>query len=422
MKSTKKLIAILFAAATLFTLFITSASALEIGDTVTWEFVNQPDYDRTEEIPFKGTLTEGWQDIEDTNEEYNTCYEFTAEKDGYYSLSFPSNELTASFAGTYDDGKATNYAEQIFTTCYDDGGDLCFRRIAYLKKGTTLINVKFNEENPAGTSIGINYIAQEIAGISYDEKEVEFLLRDYDEVYVNEDEKFIGLDIEYSIFFSNPSSYILGLNWLECTYEGELKAGENTLTVTNIPGFEQEITAGIYNVVDIVESVELENAENYLDATELYDGTYEYDAYTNEKVTVNFKDGTSETITYIDGEENLVTFPCGKEYYLYVGHTVDERADIGTGKLILCVNFGWSDYYAATDCDVTEASFAQNSEALKNNINTLSEKLTNHWHYYITNIFEDGNFFYWIERGFGDTGLYTSFIFSEISEFVEYCF
>ena len=414
MKTAKKLTAILLCIAMLFGIGATSAFALEIGDTVEFSW-----YDTTEELVYKGVLTEGVNEIEDTNDEYYTCYTFEVSKDGYYSATFPADELSVLFTGDFSGNKATD-TDQIFTGFYDEYGVRYFSRYAYLTKGTALFYVKFDESNPAATSLNIEYFAEKITDVNYDEETVKYLFEDNDDCYINEDEKIIDINSDYSISFSNGKT-IENDNlddWFECSYENELVTGENTVTML-FPGYEKEITIGLYETSDFVESVEIPNAANYLDAAILYNGQYLDTPFDNEKVTVTFKDGTKETVTYDRHKNNYVTFPCGKKVHISAGHTVDERTEVGTGKYCLYAKVGYT-YYKFYECNVKEASFAENFEELRSNISRRINHLKDYCDLYLNQMLKDGDFVYWIGRCLGDVSLYTESIFSEISDFIDY--
>ena len=97
MKTAKKLTAILLCIAMLLGIGATSAFALETGDIIEW---SGPDWCDT--YIYSGTLKEGAQDVEggddfDTN---SLCFEFTAEKDGYYK--FTVYEIEIGWVGIAD--------------------------------------------------------------------------------------------------------------------------------------------------------------------------------------------------------------------------------------------------------------------------------------------------------------------------------
>lgn len=411
MKRAKKITAILLCIAMLLGIGATSAFALEIGDTVEFSW-----YDTTEKLIYKGVLNEGINEIEETNEEYYTCYTFEVPKDGYYSATFPADELTVLFAGDFSGNKAT-IADQIFTGFYDEYGVRYFSRYAYLTKGTALLSVEFDEFNPVATTLDIEYFAEKITDVNYDKEAVKYLFEDNDDCYINEDEKIIGIGSDHSIVFSNGKT--IEDEWFECSYENELVTGENTVTML-LPGYEKEITIGLYETSDFVESVEIPNAGNYLDAEILYNGQYLNNIpFDNEKVIVTFKDGTKETVTYVGGKDNYVTFPCGKKVLISAGHTVDDRTEVGTGKYCLYAEVGYT-YYKFYECNVKEASFAENFEELRSNISRRINYLKDYCDLYLNQMLKDGDFVYWIGRCLGDVSLYTESIFSEISEFINY--
>ncbi len=415
MKRAKKLTAILLCIAMLLGIGATSAFALEIGDTVEFSW-----YDTTEELIYKGVLNEGINEIEDTNEDYYTCYTFEADKDGYYMVTFPADELTVLFAGKISGNKA-ELADHIYTGFDDEYGVRYFSRFTYLTKGTALLYVHFNESNPAATTLDIEYYAEKITDINYDEETVKYLFKDSDGCYVSEENKVIGINAEYSISFSNGKTIEKDKldDWLECSYENKLVTGENTVTML-LPGYEKEITIGLYETSDFVESVEIPNAGNYLDAEILYNGQYLNNTpFDNEKVTITFKDGTKETVTYVRSKDNYVTFPCGKKVHIYADHTVDDRSEVGTGKYCLYAQVGYT-FYKFYECNVKDASFAENFEELRSNISRRINHLKEYCDLYLNQMLVDGDFVYWIGRCLSEVSFYTEIIFGEISDFIDY--
>ena len=145
MKTVKKLTAILLCFVMLLGVSITSASALEIGDTV--EFVEEYwDGDSyTETWIYAGTAKEGINKVESEESDIDLCYEFNVEKSGYYSVTWLGNGyINARITETYEKGIAKNYADNINNNYENEFGIFYDSKIFYLEEGVSLINIYVN--------------------------------------------------------------------------------------------------------------------------------------------------------------------------------------------------------------------------------------------------------------------------------------
>ncbi len=384
MKTTKKLIAVLLAIATLFTLFATSASALEKGDIVEWDHYG----DYTEEILYDGTVKLGenhitFPDEAYDGEDYNVCYELTVEKDGYYKVA--SSDCYFSFAETYSQLTAANFKDCLLDCLYDDENWIT-GEIYYLTSGTHLMKAY---SYYSSSTIKIEYYAEAITDIEYDEESVKNLVMECDEVYIDNYEKIIGIEIDYKVVFSN--SKILendNLNWLVFNYEGELADGENKVNLI-VPGYEEEAVIGIYEAEDFIKEIKLENFENYSNASQLYiEYYYNTPSLEGLEATFIYTDGSKQT--FVVGKDETITLPNGREFRVLFDSTVDERSEIGTGELTLYAYIGDGKIYYLEQYDVKKASFAENLELYKENIGYCYEYFTWNMDYKITRALENG--------------------------------
>ena len=400
MKTAKKTLAIILCIATLFSLCVTGASALQTGDTVTWidEY-----YEEEMTLPYKGFVQEGDTDFEEVAEDYYCCYEFEATKDGYYKISSPDCVLNSYFAETYTDTTAKNYKDNIYIGYESDDGCYYDSRIYYLEKGLHLLVAQFYSGCDFDTDLTIEYYADTISEVKYDEELLDSVIDGFDDVYVNEYENVITIYSNIEITFSKSGDETtITRGWFECAYDGEIVKGENNVTLV-LPGYEKETTITFYDESDFVESIECANANDYLDAIIYYTGyNYGYADLDGLQITVNFTDGTKETVVYDSDSENYVKFPNGKFYWIEAFITVDERVDIGTNKLTLFVSLAWDGKnHVIAECNVTEASFAENFAFFKAEMVDIMEDLS-HITNYFSYMIEDGDFAFWTDMFFAD--------------------
>lgn len=383
MKTTKKLTAIILSIAVLFSLFITSASALEKGDYVEWDHYG----DYTSEVLFDGTVKLGenhlaFPDEAYNGEDYTVCYELTVEKDGYYKTT--SSDCYFSFAETYSQLTATNYKDCLLDCLYDDENWIT-GEIYYLTSGTHLMEVYSTYSN---ANVKIEYYAEAIADIEYDEESVKNLVKECDEIYIDNYEKIIGLEVNYKVIFSN--SKILendNLNWLVFGYECELAEGENKVKLI-VPGYKEEAVIGIYEAEDFIKEIKVENFEDYSNASELYiEYYYNTPSLVGLEATFIYTDGTKQT--FVEGKDETITLPNGREFRVFFDATVDERSEIGTGKLTLYTYIGDGKMYYLEEYDIKKASFAENLELYTENIAYYYEYFTLNIDYEITHALEN---------------------------------
>lgn len=375
MKTAKKLTAILLCIAMLLGIGATSAFALEIGDNIEW---SGPDWCDT--YIYSGTLKEGAQDVEG-GDDYDTdelCYEFTAEKDGYYKITVYGIEIPfVCIADSFTNSTASGMVDYIW---YCDETENDVERKEYciynLSKGTYLVGMRFNIENPAACDVRVDYIAESITDVTYDESKYQDLIIGYD---VYEDDEYYDPGSDYAVTFSNGETLKLDYD-----YSGSLRAkvnkswveGENKLTLI-LPGYEKEITATAYEITHFVKDIEIPNIEKYLVSYKWYNGFGYYEfGETEEDVIITYTDGTKKTFNYYFDEENdiyntEITLPNGKEIYLYA-YQVNDRA---AGKRFFIAGIAEHNFIDE-ECEIVTEGFAANLILFTENIGKHFE-----WHF-----------------------------------------
>ncbi len=422
MKATKKITAILLCIAMLLGISATSAFALEIDDTVEWSI--DGDYLAGTFI-YGGTLKEGAQDLEggrdyDTN---SLCYEFAAEKDGYYKITVYASEIPwVGIADSYTSSTASGTLDYLWygneTETDAERKDFC---LYYLSKGTYLVGMDFSTENHAACEVRVDYIAESITDVTFDEKVTKDLIISED---VWEEEELHYFETDYTITFSNGEK-------LELDYDNSFSLiadldkpwaeGENKLTIV-LPGYEKEITATAYEITHFVKDIEIPNIDDYLVSYEWYSG-YGYYKFgeTEEDVIVTYTDGTKKTFNYFyDGENDIyntdITLPNGREIHLYTYQESDED----TGKRIFYAGIA-GHRYIEEECEIKKVSFANNLSELGENIERYFTWYINDFSWYIESLqYCDSieEFLTRIGRIFG-SDLFRN-IGDEISDFINY--
>ena len=411
MKTSKRITAIFLCFVMLLGVSITSASALEIGDRILY---GDDEVGDGWDLYFGGNVIEGLNKIS-FSEEIDHCFEFNAEKDGYYHLSYLNqNNSDVYFADNYSGDSASNRASNVEYIVKDEFSLEYTNRIFYLSKGTHLIIVNYPYDISSMT-IGLDYFAESITDIRFGNNNNPYVFEDYDNI--DKEEKTVEFKTNYTIEFSNSNIVEVSDNKVFCSFSNELVPGENSVLMS-VLDFEKEIKINLCKTSDFVSRLDVGNAENYLYAKQYYD-RIEASDYQGETVTVYFNDGTSQSIesysfedSYSHCDDNEVEFPCGRKIPVYVYKNYDNRNGVGTGKYSLFGEIG-NTYYYVKECNVERASFKENSDRLNSNL-----KNNFHWNSFvwcITKFISTGDSFY-----LGLLASYFSYPFREISEFISY--
>ena len=409
MKTVKKLTAIFLCFVMLLGVGITSASALEIGDTVEWDFADQ-----INQLIYKGTVVEGDNiidgfDCDDYPYYRCPCYEFEVEKSGYYLITSEYSYFSV-FADSYSNNKATSTKRHID----EDFENGMYSTIVYLSKGLNLLIIY--QPVKTKSNISIAYFAESITNIIF-ENNTFYVFDDYD--YINEETKIVRFPIKCHIEFSNSKVVVPDENEIECSFESNLTLGENTVNML-LPGFEKEINIYLCNSTDFIENIEIPNAKKYLNATETYNKHYIYTYFDDEDVTVNYKDGTSQTIRFSKDNyiQNGIILPCGRQLYVDVYLTCDE-SNGGTGKFSLMGYVGIICYYKK-ECSIEKASIRTNIEELKDSVSYQIAKLNNNCKDSINTMLETKDYASGIKNCLIEAKIRIEAVFYEVSLFINY--
>ncbi len=358
MKTVKKLTAILLCIAMLLGIGATSAFALEIGDTIVWNVNNTPMDAYSFEVEYAGTLSEGWTDIEDLGMPYRLAYTFNAEKDGYYVITLGENEYVEA-AESFSGKKAANFMPCIYKEAEAEDGDYIIKSFLFnFKKGENLLCVEFDEANPAGTSINIEFFGEKITNVVLFDEYFDCLILDYD--WYAPYEGTLDYDTTYNIEFSSGKLFQVIDGYIVFEYDGSFEKGKKTFTA-DLLGYEIVREGTVYMITDLIESMDASNFN--VQAVEYYNG-YKFKNADIEKVTVKFTDGTSANIT----DDEKIALPCGRNI------SVSSYGSISSAIWYISVA---GRRYVATGCEIIKTDFTANAEIFKSEISSILRETGN---------------------------------------------
>lgn len=401
MKTVEKLTAILLCIAMLLGIGATSAYALEIGDTIVWNVNNTPMDAYSFEVEYAGTLSEGWTDIEGP---YRLAYTFNAEKDGYYVITLGENEYIEA-AESFSGKKATNFMPCIYKEAEAEDGDYIIKSFLFkFKKGENLLCVEFDEANPAGTSINIEFFGEKITNVVLFDEYFDCLILDYD--WYAPYEGTLDYDTTYNIEFSSGKLFQVIDGYIVFEYDGSFEKGKKTFTA-DLLGYEIVREGTVYMITDLIESVDTSNIT--VQAVEDYSG-YTYNAVEYEKIIVNFTDGTSANVT----DDEKITLPTGRTIYMN---------SYGSSASPVWYISVASHKYAAISCEVTKNDFGTNTEIFKSEISWMLQALSDDVSWTTEYMFEADSIEEFSERFeilYANIDWKLEMIVNEISTFINY--
>ena len=400
MKKAKKLVAVLLAIATLFTIFATSASALEKGDYVEWFSNNGSDVYYYE---FAGTLNEG-SNVIGAEPDSQAAYEFTAEKSGYYE--FYALDCYTNVAEKYEKNVAYDHIGAYGCWTNDDR----YVCLYYLNEGTTLVEVVTYGSEP---TIGIAY-AGNITDVIADEGALDGLIIG-ENVFEHENGRISVEPFNHYLKMDTGKDYAPDSSYWSFGLKDELKTGENTI-VYEFGTFTKELTADIHEITEFISRIELENIEPYLYAKLYYNGSLESESPCDysEKMIITFTDGTKEEIIYSCNEEDFnmsVVLPNGTECWIYAYQYEDE------GDVKFTVEVA-GHLYIQEDCIIEKADFSENLNRFRLNIEGILSNYRYHLRWCLEGLMGNGynEPFYYIPEMF--ESVYLKAIFSNITDFI----
>ncbi len=347
MKKTVKLILVVTVIAIL-SLMATSAYAYEIGDTVTWQYECGEGETGEACYVYAGEFKEGMNNVERSNED--RVYKFEAKESGYYFISECGGIF---FEEKSENGKLSGFEEIQYMT--DDEGDI--GSIVYLEKGThfALLYLEY------GTTIKIEYYGT-IEKTTFGENG-NFILNEDAFIFDSEAEIVGAYGYNLTVEFSNGRSLANHYDIaVEFYLADELKSGENEVIYKLPGGYEEKTTVTIYEITDIIESVEISNIGRYTTVYEDYTGENKPVSIEGETLSVKFTDGTEYTATVNERNEAEIPLSCGKTVTAYLGQNWFDEFYIVIAE----------EYYERICCEKEGMMLGENIKALhENNMESL---------------------------------------------------
>lgn len=411
MKTTSK--KILCAMLTLVMVFASvPAFAAEIGDVAEWIFSGPDNEVYPEVYYYAGTIQEGENDIVynvgNTHQQY---YDFEVQNTGYYIFETPG--IAPCFGQFDSEGKINDI--DILKSYIVEYESCTEYSLIYLSKGSYIIGIDFWDTEE--TVFNVEFAGSEIVDLEYNQSDFDNLVIN-DDIYIDELENgflFWFYSEHTDITFSGGKKlkdYSLSLCF---TAESKPADGVHNGKISLL-NYEESGTSSIYYIDNIIESIEIENLDDYLVAFEWYNGRYSFPEF-NDEITVNYSDGTSETFVYghneASGEKDYITV-LGKERYLAAYHNEYSF----TFKVRIAQHT-----FIEKECKtVFKTNIAENAEYLKDNIKWKISDF-NSVNSFILETLKEANsadsFFYCMTRFFRNL-MTLQEIGEEVADFIEF--
>lgn len=307
---TAALLIAIIALGTSLSAFAATASSIVWVDT---------DSDYSRRFVYGGhSLETGRTEIRNNNADDDLVYfDFKVEKEGYYYIDAENNSwvMIPEVAGS---GKVYDYRDSEAV-----GEDE--ERLFWLDEGKTVIGINFYGNN--SDDIAIMFCGEEVEDYTVEEASLQNYIIGY-HIWDCDCEfctKYFWVNTDTVITFS--SGITLEIEdycfYGTCTTPHTEGTGKATL---DFMGKKKEVEFTAYYIDSIVESVEMTNVEDYLDAEVGYDGWYYTKEVFDETLTVHFKDGTSYTAIMEDYYCDI-ELPGGNTVGAWVGKDWEEGSD-----------------------------------------------------------------------------------------------
>lgn len=345
-----------------------SAFAFNVGEVIEWgETGCGGEIQGYSMCVYEGTLTEGENTL--TRSGLLCCREFNAAKDGYYSIEYNRNEI-----GWFDVSERLENGSPVDTKELLESESENEQILVYLEKGTHFVSYLILDGTETAV-MKIEYQNVEISDLKFEEGTFDDLVLGADVWYSEgSGEPGYGMNIGATVVFTNGKEYNLNYAKFVLGTDGYLENGENEVTV-GIFDYTETQTLTVYTVDYLIEDIEIENLDKYLNSVKYYDGSYEsvFEDGIDGKVTIKFNDGTAVTWNEIKSNAT-VPFPNGRYYTLWV----IENSYSKEGKVEMGFEIA-EKYFSIGECKVRKATFAENSEKLEKYILLQADRIKYHF-------------------------------------------
>lgn len=335
---------------------------------------------------------------------YDYYYDFTAEKTGYYHFTAAENLIGYGVAKKFDGNKATHYCDYVY---YGDAGD----SVIYIEKGKTIVGVHFPISYDVFMSdkLIIEYIGDVLTDYTVDSANLDDFV--IGKNIWEESTGDFGIGTNCTMKFKNGSEFVMNNVYLYGTCGKTPKAGKNTATL-ELFGKKKSIEFSAAYLKDIVSSVEVSDIDKYTSFVTDYTGGTRYEAIDNEDITVNFKNGTSATVTLNEGQGEI-ELSNGVVAAVYAGLSMN--AD-GSYDFVVTV---WDDVFKKVKVDEKEGTFADNISYLTADNFEAFSRAGDDFITALSFIFTDPEF---ASISFGLIGDDLLSIFTNMMAFLSHCF
>lgn len=339
-KTVRAAVAILLAAVMMFGMSSVAFAAYDSSAKVEWTNLFGDDYDFyfSELVLTEGenavSFTDSGIDITNIDEEEirginAVCYEFEAEKSGYYLMS-SDYDTVYSVAESYGGTTANGCRE------YVEYGEEPYNNIFYIEEGTNLVGITFAFESYIILDVvNIEFLGSEIKSYSLSEEKLDDYIIGMNVWEDNSGEIAMATDCE--VTFAPEKKHTMNDVVLMGTCSATPKEGKSKATV-ELFGIEKEVEFTAYYLETLIKSAEITNLNKHTVFSNDYKGARHYDDASGETITVKFNDGTEYSALLNESIAEIV-LPNGVSVTAYAGLTLNDDGSydfiISVGDIIL---------------------------------------------------------------------------------------
>ena len=359
---------------------VSTAFAVNIDDTVEWEYEGDfGEYVGIDEYTYKGELVEGANTI--NGDDYSSpCYTFNAEKSGYYLFSSENGLFSYVSEEIIRDDIPYGYADSVSGERAIDEESDEYYDLFYIPEGTVYVGLDFYGDYARGT-LEIEYLGAELTDVSVDENELKDLIRDWDIGYGSGKGFYFQTDTTFT--FDEENEVVLEGAYLrlDTPDSSEVVDGENIVKTINTFGIEKEYTLTCYPIEHYISKIEITNLDKYLTYKRYYNeeindevGFYYADdgkGIAGETLTVTLCDGTTQSFVLDWDEDVEIELPNGRKVDTWMYQSVRD------GSVYLVVNVCGVNFLEG-ECTPVDATAEENLDMLKSRIERRISSM-NYW-------------------------------------------
>ncbi len=238
---------------------------------------------------YAGELSLGSTIVEVNNDEY-VYYNFDAENEGYYVVTYPQsidgNDVVKSWLIEKNGAMYSEYEGLV----YDLNSS-----VYYFESGVNIIGLVFAAEYEAeNAEIEIEYLGSEIIDLAFPNGAEYPLINQSDLIKIDSEEYLLNIK-SITLVFDSGKTKECSPDYVYCVFKNVLKKGENK-AVVKFEGIIFNKTLIVAEANDYVEKIEL--VDGAMKVLTYYNGDYEED--TDAQFRITYKDGTQTTAKIYD--------------------------------------------------------------------------------------------------------------------------